>query len=201
MNTTRQAARTSCQAWALQIANKTVSIFILLLSSDLYWNYFQFSSVQSLSRVRLFATPWIAARQASLAITNSQSSLRLTSIESVMPSSQLILCRPLFLLPSIPPSIRVFSNESNSFGGQSTENYFRSFIFIRTYIYWQLFDIETPVMRKMEIQVHNQIYKDSSAGNFVKFSVMVSLVNCFCFLQIHFWLFVRKALIHSIIDF
>ena len=71
-----------------------------------------FSSVQSLSRVRLFATPWIAARQASLSITNSRGSLRLTSIESVMPSSHLILCRPLLLLPPIPPSIRVFSNES-----------------------------------------------------------------------------------------
>ena len=70
------------------------------------------SSVQSLSRVRLFATPWIAARQASLSITNSQSSLKLTSIESVIPSSHLILCHPLFLLPPIPPSIRVFSNES-----------------------------------------------------------------------------------------
>ena len=72
----------------------------------------QFSSVQSLSRVRLFATPWIAARQASLSITISRSSLRLTSIESVMPSSHLILGRPLLLLPPIPPSIRVFSNES-----------------------------------------------------------------------------------------
>ena len=72
----------------------------------------QFSSVQSLSRVRLFATPWIAACQASLSIPNSQSSLRLTSIESVMPSSHLILCCPLLLLPPIPPSIRVFSNES-----------------------------------------------------------------------------------------
>ena len=72
----------------------------------------QCSSVQSLSRVRLFATPWTAARQASLSITNSWSSLRLTSIESVMPSSHLILCRPLLLLPPIPPSIRVFSNES-----------------------------------------------------------------------------------------
>ena len=70
------------------------------------------SSVQSLSRVRLFATPWIAARQASLSITNSRSSLRLTSIESVMPSSHLILCRPLLLLSPIPPSIRVFSSES-----------------------------------------------------------------------------------------
>ena len=73
---------------------------------------YQIRSDQSLSRVRLFATPWIEARQASLSITNSRSSLRLTSIESVMPSSHLILCHPLLLLPSIPPSIRVFSNES-----------------------------------------------------------------------------------------
>ena len=72
----------------------------------------QFSSVQLLSCVQLLATPWIAARQASLSITNSWSSLRLTSIKSVMPSSQLILCHPLLLLPPIPPSIRVFSNES-----------------------------------------------------------------------------------------
>ena len=72
----------------------------------------QFSSVQSLSRVRLFATPRIAACQASLSITDSRSSLRLRSIKSVMPSSHLILCRPLLLLPPIPPSIRVFSNES-----------------------------------------------------------------------------------------
>ena len=71
-----------------------------------------FSSVQPLSRVRLFVTAWIAARQASLSITSSQSSLRFTSIESVMPSSHLILCRPLLLLPPIPPSIRVFPNES-----------------------------------------------------------------------------------------
>ena len=71
------------------------------------------SSVQSLSRVQLFATPWIAARQASLSITNSRSSLKLMSIESVMPSSHLILCRPLLLLPPIPSSIRVYSNESN----------------------------------------------------------------------------------------
>ena len=76
-----------------------------------YWT-FHFSSVQSLSCVRLFTTPWIAACQASLSITKSQSSLKLTSIESVMPSSHLILCHPLLLLPPIPPSIRVFSNES-----------------------------------------------------------------------------------------
>ena len=75
-------------------------------------NTHQFSSVQSHSRVRLFATPWIIARQASLSITNSRSSLRLMSVESVMPSSHLILWRPLLLLPLTPPSIRVFSNES-----------------------------------------------------------------------------------------
>ena len=71
-----------------------------------------FSSVQSLSRVRLFVTPWIAARQASLSIINSWSLLKPMSIESVMASSHLILCHPLLLLPAVPPSIRVFSNES-----------------------------------------------------------------------------------------
>ena len=78
--------------------------FLLLL--------FQFNSVQSLSRVRLFVTPWTTAHQASLSITNSWSLLKLMSIESVMPSIHLILCHPLLLLPSIFPSIRVFSNES-----------------------------------------------------------------------------------------
>ena len=72
----------------------------------------QFSSVQSLSRVRLFATPWTAASQASLSITNSRSLPKLMSIESVMPSNHIILCRPLLLLPSNFPRISVFSNES-----------------------------------------------------------------------------------------
>ena len=80
----------------------TVVLFLLV----------QFSSVQSLSRVWLFVTPWITARQASLSITNSRSSLKLKSIELVMLSSHLICCHPLLLLPPIPPSIRVFSNES-----------------------------------------------------------------------------------------
>ena len=71
-----------------------------------------FSSVQSFSRVRLFATPWTAAHQASLSITSSQSLLKLKSVESVMPSNHLILCHPLLLPPSIFPSIRVLSNES-----------------------------------------------------------------------------------------
>ena len=82
------------------------------LNRKIKWLSDQIRSDQSLSRVRLFGTPWSAARQASLSITNSRSSLRLKSIESVMPSSHLILCCPLFLLPPIPPSIRVFSNES-----------------------------------------------------------------------------------------
>ena len=72
----------------------------------------QFSSVQSLSSVQFFVTPWTAACQASLSITSSRSLLKLMSIESVMPSNHLILCRPFLLLPSIFPSIRVFSNES-----------------------------------------------------------------------------------------
>ena len=80
-----------------------------------------FSSVQSLSRVRLFATPWIATRQASLSIINFRSSLRLTSIKSVMPSSHLILCRPLLLLPPIPPASESFPMSLLfAWGGQST---------------------------------------------------------------------------------
>ena len=90
------------------------------MSISSYWCYnkyynlfgFQFSSVQSLSHVQLFATPWTAARQASLSITNSQSPPKPMSIELVMPSNHLIFCRPLLLLPSVFPSIRVFSNES-----------------------------------------------------------------------------------------
>ena len=75
---------------------------------------FSVSSVHLLSRVQLFATPWIAARQASLSITNSRSLYKLMFIELVMPSSHLILCHPFLILPPIPPSIRVFSNESTN---------------------------------------------------------------------------------------
>ena len=85
--------------------------FSSLLAPHVFPSY-QFSSVRSLSRIQLFATPWIAARQASLSITISWSSLKLTSIESVMPSSHLILYHLLLLLSPIPPRIRVFSNES-----------------------------------------------------------------------------------------
>ena len=93
--------------WILVVGNEKKG------GSQVPWKLLiQFSSVQSLSRVQLFATPWTAARQASLSITNSQSLLKLMSIELVMPSNHLILCRPLLLSPSIFPSIRVFSNES-----------------------------------------------------------------------------------------
>ena len=91
---------------------KWLSTHIHTLSQLLLVRWALVSSVQSLSSVWLFVTPWIAARQASLSITNSQSLLKLMRIESVMPSSHLILCHPLFLLPPIPPSNRVFSNES-----------------------------------------------------------------------------------------
>ena len=101
----------------------SILIFIVAIFSHLSWQSghyieilielnIQLSTVQSLSRVWLFATSWIAALQASLSITNSLSLLKLMSIELVMPSSHLILCQPLLLLPPIPPSIRVFSNES-----------------------------------------------------------------------------------------
>ena len=95
-----------------KLARVKIRNFIVQNESLVSKHSVQFSSVQSLSGVRLFATPWIASHQASLSITNSWSSLRLTSIESVMPSSHLIFCCPLLLLPSIPPSIRVFSNDS-----------------------------------------------------------------------------------------
>ena len=96
-------------SYLVNMSRKNFDSTPLHICPQIFFPSVQFSSVQSLSRVRNLCDPWIAAHQASLYITNSQSSLRLTSIESVMPSSHLILCRPLLLLP---PSIRVFSNES-----------------------------------------------------------------------------------------
>ena len=97
------------------LKNEEIVLFAVIwvaLRDIILTNKSVFSSVQSLSCVRLFATPWTAACQASLSITNSQSLLKLMSIKSVMPSNHLILCHPLLLLPSLFPSIRVFSNES-----------------------------------------------------------------------------------------
>ena len=111
----------TCKMWKTVIWDDAMKEFTLLSLPYLrpiicvpviYHVFRDFSSVLSLSRVRLFVTSWIAARQASLSITISWSSLKRTSIESVMPSSHLILSRPLLLLPPIPPSIRVFSDES-----------------------------------------------------------------------------------------
>ena len=101
----------SCVYWSL-VCLLWRSVISPLYKLGRFCALVQFSSVQSLSRVRLFATPWIAARQASLSTTNSWSSPKLLSIESVIPSSNLILCRPLLFLPPIPASIRVFSNDS-----------------------------------------------------------------------------------------
>ena len=105
----------SIKACFMAIINQVSSLGKRAEISEEQWMVlymYHFSSIHLLSRVQLFATPWIAARKASLSITNSRSSLRLMSIESVMPLSHLILCRPLLLLPQIPPSIEVFSNES-----------------------------------------------------------------------------------------
>ena len=103
--------RHKCRTRAPQ-PQTSVCLFPPFSPCPAYWSLTQFSSVQLLSRVRLFVTPWIAAHQASLSITKFWSLPKLLSIELVMPSSHLILCRPFFLLPPIPPSIRVFSNES-----------------------------------------------------------------------------------------
>ena len=108
--------------FCLRYVERLIGEFVFLCSAYLLHLYpYSFSSVQSLSHVQLFATPWITACQASLSITNAQSLLKLMLIELVMPSSHLILCRPLLLLPPIPPSIRVFPmSQLFAWGGQST---------------------------------------------------------------------------------
>ena len=98
--------------WGFFFVNNMGHYFFFNVKYHISFYSVQFRSVQLLSRVRLFATPGITACQASLSITNSWSLLKLMSIESVMPFNHLILCRPLLLLPAIPPSITVFSNES-----------------------------------------------------------------------------------------
>ena len=111
LNTRSRVALCFMEHYTLRIKKK-LDPALTLDPRELYLQSLVSKLVQSLSRVWLFANPWIAARQASLSITNSRRSLRLRSIESVMPSSHLILCHPLLLLPPIPPSIRVFPNES-----------------------------------------------------------------------------------------
>ena len=98
----------------MSLSNLLISLLMSISVVSCFWLLWiaQFSSVQLLSHVWLFGTPWITARQASLSITSSWSLLKIMSIKSVMPSSHLILCHPLLLLPSIPHSIRVFPNES-----------------------------------------------------------------------------------------
>ena len=124
----RVLTRIACAIWQILISYLHSSVYVnphlpvytsppspgnhSLFSKSVIHSTSQFSSVQSLSQVRLFPTPWIAAHQDFLSITNFLSLLKPMSIESVMPSSHLILCRPLLLLPPVPPSIRVFSNES-----------------------------------------------------------------------------------------
>ena len=119
MPCTSKTLEVSC-VWQSQVKPKPFNVWEVIISPVpiKQWLCFsfpsarQFSSVQLLSHIQLFATPWAAAHQASLSITNSQSLLKLMSIELVMPSNHLIFCHPLLLLPSIFPSIRVFSNES-----------------------------------------------------------------------------------------
>ena len=116
LNSSADQLLSACLVWAVAgrelvtfVTNLKVTVTLETYCMCIY--IYLFSSVQFI-RVQLFATPWIAARQASLSITNCRSSLRLISIESVMPSRHLILFHPLLLLPPIAPSIRVFSNES-----------------------------------------------------------------------------------------
>ena len=104
----RQTMDNICNKNKIQISKWKLEFW----KTDISYCELQFSSIQSLNRVRLFVTPWIAARQASLSITNSQSLPKPMSIVLVMPSNHLILCRPFLLLPPIPPSIRVFSDGS-----------------------------------------------------------------------------------------
>ena len=101
-----------CWLWVRLLKSLFLLCYMWLASLKKLFSLFQFSSVQSLSHVWHFVTPWTVACQASLPLTNSQSLLKLMSILSVMPSNHLILCHPLLLLPSIFPRIRVFSNES-----------------------------------------------------------------------------------------
>ena len=148
-----------------------------------------FSSVQSLSHVRIFVTPWTAARQASLSITNSRSPRKPMSIESVMPSNHLILCRPLPLLPSIFPSIRVFSNESA--------------LRIRWPKYWSFsFNIspssEHPGLMSFRMDWLNLLAVQGTLKSFLQYhSSKASILQCSAFFRkshIHTWLLEKPLL-------
>ena len=134
----------------------------------------EFSSVQMLSRAWLFATPWIAAHQASLSITNSRSSLKLMSIESVMPSSHLIVCCPLLLLPPIPRSIRVFSNES-AFGVRWPKYWSFRFKILHS-MCQHIWEIQ-PWLQDWKISVLIQISKKGNAKEWSNWSTVVALIS------------------------
>ena len=176
----------------------TIVCFIQSNSSYLlFFGSLQFSSVQPLSRVWLFAIPWIVARQASLSITNSWSSLRLTAIESVMPSSHLILCRPLLLLPpSFPASESFPMSQLFAWGGQSTGvSALASFLPKNTqdqlpfglYSYWN-WKVSVPpsslliaVLIVAEIYKHYFAYLNSSLNLFFKFPrISVKMIKFQC---------------------
>ena len=134
----------------------------------------QFSSVQSLSRVWLFATPWIAARQASLSITNSWGLPKPMPIESVMPSNHLILCHPLLLLPSIFPSIRVFPmSQLFTWGGQSTEVSASASVFPMNIQDW--FPLELTALIPLQFKGLSRVFSNTTVGRHRFFGAQPSL--------------------------
>ena len=134
----------------------------------------EFSSVQTLCRVWLFETPWIAAGQASLSISNSPSSLKLMSIESVMPSSHLIVSCPLLLLPPIPPSVRVFSNKSAL--GIRWSKYWSFRFKILHSMCQHILEIQ-PWLQDWKISVLIQISKKGNAKEWSNWSTVVALIS------------------------
>ena len=134
----------------------------------------EFSSVQTCSRVWLFATPWITAGQASLSISNSLSSLKLMSIESVMPSSHLIVSCPLLLLPPIPPSVRVFSNKSAL--GIRWSKYWSFRFKILHSMCQHIWEIQ-PWLQDWKISVLIQISKKGNAKEWSNWSTVVALIS------------------------
>ena len=145
---------------------------------------FQFSSVQSLRRVRLFATPWTAARQASLSITNSRSLLKLKSIQLVMPSSHVILCRPLFLPPSIFPGIRGFPNQS-VLHIRWPKYWSFSFSISPSYVYSGLISFRMDRIHLLAVQGPSRVFSNTTVHKHEFFSTQLSLYSI---THIHTWL-------------